>query len=141
MGLRRKSREFALQMLFQADLGHQTREQVQASFWRERIETEPEARDFTEDIFRVACERHDEINAVIERHADNWRVDRMSAVDRNILRAAVAEMLAFPATPAAVVINESLEIARKFSAPESIQFINGVLDSAAREIAKKTVER
>ena len=58
----------------------------------------------------------------------------MAAVDRNILRAAVAELLGFPATPRAVIINEALEIARKFSSPESVQFINGVLDSVGREL-------
>jgi len=61
-------------------------------------------------------------------------MDRMAAVDRNILRAAVAELLGFPATPRAVIINEALEIARKFSSPESVQFINGVLDSVGREL-------
>lgn len=66
-------------------------------------------------------------------------MDRMAAVDRNLLRAAIAELLGFPATPRAVVINEALEIARKFSSPESVQFINGVLDSVGRELEKKAV--
>ena len=132
--MRRKAREFALQMLFQADLGRQSTAQVRASFWREHTDTGGEARAFTEDIFRVAMERQEEVDARIERHAENWRMQRMSAVDRNILRAAVAEMLAFPQTPAAVVINESLEVARRFSSPESVQFVNGVLDSVAREL-------
>jgi N utilization substance protein B len=61
-------------------------------------------------------------------------MERMAAVDRNVLRAAVAELLGFPATPRAVIINEALEIARKFSAPESVQFINGVLDSVGRDL-------
>jgi N utilization substance protein B len=63
-------------------------------------------------------------------------MERMAAVDRNLLRAAVAELLGFPSTPRAVVINEALEIARKFSSPESVQFINGVLDSVGREVQK-----
>ena len=75
-----------------------------------------------------------DIDKLIEEHAENWRMDRMAAVDRNILRAAVAELLGFPATPRAVVINEAIEIARKFSSPESVQFINGVLDSVGKEI-------
>ena len=62
----------------------------------------------------------------------------MAAVDRNILRAAVAEFLGYPTTPRAVVINEAIEIARKFSSPESVQFINGVLDSVGKEIEIKT---
>jgi N utilization substance protein B len=89
---------------------------------------------FAEDIFRVAQDRSAEINRLIEDHAENWRMDRMAAVDRNLLRAAVAELLAFPQTPRAVVINEAIEIARKFSAPESAQFINGVLDSIGKEL-------
>ena len=137
MGTRRKSREFALQMLFQADMGRQNQEQVQHTFWAERNETEPEARGFADDLFRVALERGEEIDGMIERHAEHWRMDRMAAVDRNLLRAAVAEFLTFPQTPRPVVINEALEIARKFSSPESVQFINGVLDSVSKDLAKK----
>ena len=61
-------------------------------------------------------------------------MERMAAVDRNLMRAAVAELVGFPDTPRAVVINEALEIARKFSTPESVQFINGVLDSVGKEL-------
>ena len=134
MGTRRKSRELALQMLFQADMGKQTPETVRQTFWRERGDVAPDIQGLAEDQFRVATDRGEEINKLIEAHAEHWRMDRMSAVDRNILRAAVAELLAFPATPRAVVINEALEIARKFSSPESVQFINGVLDSVGRAL-------
>jgi N utilization substance protein B len=89
---------------------------------------------FAEDIFRVARDRAPEIDKLIENHAENWRMDRMAAVDRNLMRAAVAELLGFPKTPRAVIINEAIEIARKFSSPESVQFINGVLDSIGKEI-------
>ncbi len=135
MGTRRKSRELALQMLFQADMGAQRPEEVQRTFWSERAEqVDSGARGFAEDLFRVATERASEINLLIERHAEHWRMDRMAAVDRNILRAGVAEFLGYPQTPRPVVINEALEIARKFSSPESVQFINGVLDSVAKEL-------
>ena len=77
-----------------------------------------------------------EIDGLIEGHAQHWRMERMAAVDRNLMRAAVAELLGFPDTPRAVVINEALEIARKFSSPESVQFINGVLDSVGKELEK-----
>ena len=133
MGLRRKARELALQMLFQADLGRQTPEHVRKTFWAERSQVDEEARDFAEELFRAATERAEEIDALIARHAEHWRMERMAAVDRNILRAGVAEFLAME-TPRPVVINEALEIARRFSAPESVHFINGVLDSIAREI-------
>ena len=134
MGTRRKSRELVLQMLFQADMGRQTPEQVQRTFWSEHNSATEDVRAFAEDLFRVANDRHGEIDALIERHAEHWRMDRMAAVDRNLIRGAVAELLGFPATPRAVVINEALEIARKFSSPESVQFINGVLDSVGKEL-------
>jgi len=134
MGTRRKSRELALQMLFQADLGQQPIEEVRKTFWPGRGEVAPEVKGFAEDIFRVARDRAPEIDKLIENHAENWRMDRMAAVDRNLMRAAVAELLGFPKTPRAVIINEAIEIARKFSSPESVQFINGVLDSIGKEI-------
>ncbi len=134
MGTRRKSRELALQMLFQLDMGKQEAEQVRKTFWAERKDMDDDVRGFAEDLFRVASERLPEIDRLIEHHAEHWRIERMAAVDRNILRASVAEFLGFPKTPRPVVINEALEIARRFSTPESVQFINGVLDSVAREL-------
>lgn len=134
MGTRRKSRELALQMLFQLDMGKQSAGDVQRTFWGERSEVEPGTRDFADEIFRVAVERKGDIDGMIEKHAEHWRMDRMAAVDRNVLRGGVAEFLGFPKTPKPVIINEALEIARKFSSPESVQFINGVLDSVAREL-------
>ena len=88
---------------------------------------------FSEDIFRVATARTEEIDELIQAHSANWRLNRMPAVDRNVLRAAIAELLGFPDTPFPVVINESLEIARRYSAPESLNFLNGVLDAIARQ--------
>ena len=134
MGTRRKSRELALQMLFQADMGKQSVEQVQKTFWAERRDLEDSVRNFADDIFRVAMERYEEIGQLLEGHTEHWRLARMAAVDRNILRAGVAEFLGFPKTPRPVIINEALEIARRFSTPESVQFINGVLDSVARKL-------
>ena len=134
MGTRRKSRELTLQMLFQCDMGKQTPQQVRQTFWREQGDVGADVQSFAEDLFRVATDRASEINSIIEGHAQHWRMERMAAVDRNLLRAAVAELLAFPDTPRAVVINEALEIARKFSSPESVQFINGVLDSVGKQL-------
>src|SRR5580692_10790046 len=136
MGTRRKSRELTLQMLFQSDMGKQDAEQVRRTFWAEHGTASAEVRGFADDLFRVATDRTAEIDGLIEGHAEHWRMERMAAVDRNILRAAVAELLGYPATPRAVIINEALEIARKFSAPESVQFINGVLDSVGRDLGK-----
>jgi N utilization substance protein B len=121
-------------MLFQMDMGKQTPEQLRNSFWNERGNLDPGTRGFAEDLFQVAAERQQEIDELIQKHAQHWRMERMAAVDRNLLRASVAEFLAYPATPQPVVINEALEIARKFSSPESVQFINGVLDSVGKEL-------
>ena len=136
MGTRRKSRELVLQMLFQADMGRQTPAEVRRTFWSEHNAVEADVRGFAEDLFRVATDRAAEIDGLIEGHAEHWRMDRMATVDRNVLRSAVAELVGFPATPRAVVINEALEVARKFSSPESVQFINGVLDSVGKDLEK-----
>jgi transcription antitermination protein NusB len=136
-GTRRKSRELALQMLFQLDMGRQEPEQVLLTFWSERKDLDEKVRKFADQLFRIALERREEIDQLIERNAEHWRMDRMAAVDRNLLRTGVAEFVGFPSTPRPVVINEALEIARRFSTPESVQFINGVLDSVARELGEK----
>ena len=129
MGTRRKSRELCLQMLFQWDMGKQSPEHVRKTFWAERDEVDADTRGFADDLFNVAVDRQ-------MKHAQHWRMERMAAVDRNVLRAGVAEFLSSRETPRPVVINEALEIARKFSAPESVQFINGVLDSVGKELTK-----
>ncbi|WP_158943900.1 transcription antitermination factor NusB [Granulicella sp. S190] len=137
MGTRRKSRELTMQMLFQGDLGKQTPDQVQKLFWASVEDVDSETRGFAEDLYRIATTRDEEIDKLIEAHAQNWRLERMPVVDRNLLRASVAEMLGFPKTPAAIIINETLEIGRRYAAPESIHFLNGVLDAIARDLLKK----
>jgi transcription antitermination protein NusB len=134
MGTRRKSRELAMQMLFQGDLGKQKPEEVEELFWASREDVDDETRGFADDLHRLATQREDEIDALIQKHAQNWRLERMPVVDRNLLRTAVAEMVGYPKTPAAVIINETLEIARRYAAPESIHFLNGVLDAIGREL-------
>jgi N utilization substance protein B len=133
-GTRRKSRELALQMLFQRDMGQQTPDHVRSTFWNERKDLDEKVRGFADELFAMACDRGEEIDQIIERNAEHWRMERMAVVDRNVLRVGVAEFLGFPDTPRPVIINEALEIGRRFSTPESVQFINGVLDSVAREL-------
>ena len=129
-----------MQMLFQADLGKQQPAEVRKHFWTSREDeqgkqtVEQDARDFAEDLFRVATERSDEIDDLIEKHAQNWRISRMAVVDRNLLRMATAEMLGFKSTPHPIVINEALEIGRRYAAPESVNFLNGVLDAIGRAV-------
>ena len=141
MGTRRKSRELAMQMLFQGDLGKQKPDEVERLFWESRDDVDDETRGFADDLHRVATEREDEVDKLIQRHAKNWRIERMPAVDRNLLRAAVAEMIGFPKTPAPIVINETLEIAKRYAAPESLQFLNGVLDAIGRELLDARLNR
>jgi len=134
---RRKSRELAMQMLFQADIGRQTSDQVRATFWMAGDPVEPEVRGFAEDLFRVATANQEKIDELIIANSKHWRLERMPAVDRNLLRMAVGEMLGFKSTPFPIVINEALEIARRYCAPESINFLNGMLDAIARGLIGK----
>jgi transcription antitermination protein NusB len=136
-GTRRKSRELAMQMLFQGDVGKQTPEQVRATFWKSGDDVEPEVRGFAEDLFRIATANQAQIDELIVANSKNWRLERMPAVDRNLLRMAVGEMLGFKSTPFPIVINEALEIARRYSAPESINFLNGLLDAIAHSLLPK----
>jgi len=129
-----------MQMLFQGDLGKQKPEDVERLFWESRDDVDDETRGFADDLHRLATTREDEVDALIEKHAQNWRMERMPVVDRNLLRTAVAEMLGYPKTPAAVVINETLEIGRRFAAPESVNFLNGVLDAIGRELLEQRLK-
>jgi len=135
MGTRRKSRELCLQMLFQWDMGKQPPETVRKTFWAERAEVDEETRGFADDLFHIAVERQAEVDELIQKHAPNWKIERMATVDRNLLRTGVAEFIGYPQTPKPVIINEALEIARRFSAPESVQFINAVLDAVGKDLA------
>ena len=126
-----------MQMLFQGDLGKQTPDEVRKLFWTSRDDVDDETRGFAEDLYRIATTRQPEIDSLIEAHAQNWRIERMAVVDRNLIRAAVAEMLGYPTTPGPIIINESLEVARRYAAPESVQFLNGVLDAIARDLLNK----
>ncbi len=126
-----------MQMLFQLEMGRQTLDEVRGTFWKSGIEADTAVRGFAEDLFRAAAANREEIDRLIVGHSRNWRLERMAAVDRNLLRMAVGEMLAFKGTPFPIVINEALEIARRYSAVESIDFLNGVLDSIARTLMPK----
>ena len=134
MGQRRKAREYALQMLFQWDITRDSIDQVAASFFSNQPEESQVVVDFANQQLTNTVEHIEQIDEFIRRHAEHWRLDRMAIVDRNILRLAVQEFLYDKETPKTVVINEAIEIARRFSAQESPQFINGVLDSIKKEL-------
>jgi len=126
-----------MQMLYQAEIGKQNPDQVRANFWKAADEVEPEVRAFAEELFSAAIERQGQIDELLVANSKHWRLERMPAVDRNLLRMAVGEMLGFKGTPFPIVINEALEIGRRFSAPESINFLNGMLDAIARGLIGK----
>ena len=92
-------------------------------------------------ISSVVAAHQEQIDELIAANSKHWRLERMPAVDRNLLRMAVGEMLGFKATPFPIVINEALEIARRYSAPESINFLNGMLDSIARSLLAEVSPR
>ncbi|MEO8348554.1 MAG: transcription antitermination factor NusB [Acidobacteriota bacterium] len=131
MGVRRKARELALQMLFEHDVAGTTPEDM---FQRsEDLRNAAEGlSDFTKRLVSGTLEHRDALDALISRQADHWRLMRMPIVDRNILRMALFELLHEPETPRPVVIDEALEIAKRFSTPRSSQFINGILDGVLK---------
>jgi transcription antitermination protein NusB len=133
MGPRRKAREYALQMLFQWDITHDSIEQIASTFF-EAQEENPGVAEFARLLVTRTVEHVEQIDALIQRHAEHWRLDRMATVDRNLLRMATQEFLFDKETPKTVVINEAIEIARRFSTQESPQFINGILDSIKKEL-------
>jgi N utilization substance protein B len=135
MTLRRKAREYALQMLFQWDVGSHDPAQMKANFWK-GTRSEKKTRDFANQLFEGTVAAVGEIDPLITKHAKNWRVERMAAIDRNILRLATYE-LRRDDPPAKVVINEAVELAKKFSSEESAPFINGILDAVAKTGSKE----
>jgi N utilization substance protein B len=132
MALRRKAREFALQMLFQWDLNHQETWRVESHFWK-GVPSEKTTRQFANALFEGAVEAVEELDALIREHSAHWRLERIAAIDRNILRLGIYE-LRKGETPAKVVLNEAVELARKFSDEDSGKFINGVLDAVRKAL-------
>lgn len=135
MGARRKARICALQMLFQYDVSRPRVDQLAEIYWKEfGEEVGLSAQDFSNQLALGAISHLDEIDEMIRKRAENWRISRMAVVDRNILRLAIYEFVYETETPKTVVINEALEIARRFSTYEATQFINGILDAIKRDI-------
>jgi len=127
MGARRKARELALQMLFQHDLSGNAPETICDTF-EDLQKSKPNTREFAVKIFRGTVDHMETIDDMIQAQADNWRLSRMAVVDRNIIRMSIYEFLHETATPKLVIIDEAIEIAKKFGTQKSSQFINGILD-------------
>lgn len=134
---RRRAREYALQILFQIDFKEKkiTDKDIE-TFWSDK-DTSEDIKIFAESLVRGTLDKLNEIDSKIEKIAENWILNRMAAVDRNILRLAAYEILYRKDIPSAVTINEAIEIAKKFSTLEAAPFINGILDRLAKESGKR----
>ncbi|CAN5384166.1 transcription antitermination factor NusB [soil metagenome] len=142
MGTRRKARESALQMLFAADVAKTDENVLTGTYWSELSDSafDEQTRGFANKLTVGTLHEIETIDERIRTRAEHWRIERMAIVDRNVLRLAVYEFL-FSDTPHTVIINEALEIARRFSTFEATQFINGILDAIKHDLAKNPIQK
>lgn len=136
---RRRAREAALQMLYQCDIARTSPDDVIPGYWPAHDPAEElpaRHREFANALVRGTMGRLEEIDRLLGAHAQNWRVGRMAVLDRAVLRLGTYELLAEPATPARVVLNEALELARTYSGDEAVAFVNGVLDGIRKELGR-----
>lgn len=139
---RHRAREAALQMLYQWEVGRVSMLEVRQTFWPQLAESgEPgfsdDLRAFATTLAGGVAAEKDTLDPMISEAAEHWRIERMNVMDRLILRLALYEFLHQPETPAKVIINEALELARTFSGDESVRFINGVLDAVRRKLQRE----
>jgi N utilization substance protein B len=132
VSLRRKSREFAMQMLFQWDMSKQDFAKLEGKFWKSAKAADT-TRAFAEKLFEGAAKDVAVLDALIVGHSDNWRFERMAAIDRAILRLAIHELRAGE-TPPKVVLNEAVDLAKKYSSEESGAFVNGIVDGVRKTL-------
>ena len=137
---RHRAREAAVQMLYQWEVGRVPMDDVRETFWAHAPEGTPlteELRAFATSLATGTAEHIAEIDPLIADAAEHWRIERMNVLDRLILRLAVYEFSYEPGTPGKVIINEALELARSFSADDSVRFINGILDAIRRTLSRE----
>jgi N utilization substance protein B len=127
MGARRKARELALQMLYQHDMSGNPPDMIVSTF-EDLQKSKPNTREFAIKVFKGTVANLPKIDDMIVAQADNWRIERMAVVDRNIIRMSIYEFLHENDTPKLVIIDEAIEIAKRFGTQKSSQFINGILD-------------
>lgn len=128
MRKRTAGREYALQALYQIHITQNSAEDVLKDFWENHEEVDGESREFTEQLVTGTVEHLTHLDEVIKKYAENWNLDRMAVVDRNILRLAAYELLYAADIPPKVSINEAVNLAKKFSQGDSGKFVNGILD-------------
>ena len=129
MGRRRLAREIALQALYVSDVSNTESTEAFAIVTRRGEKADDETLEFARELAMGAIARREELDALIQARAENWAVNRMAAVDRNVLRLAAYELVSAKDTPVGVIIDEAIEIVRKYSAEEATKFVNGVLDA------------
>ena len=132
MGARRKARELAVQMLYQHDMSGNDPDTIISTF-EDLQKSKPNTREFAIRVFKGTIDHLPKIDEMIQAQAENWRLPRMAAVDRNIIRLSVYEFLHEDDTPKLVIIDEAIEIAKKFGTQKSSQFINGILDGILKK--------
>jgi len=133
MGKRRKARECAIQCLYQWDMTGSDMETILAGYW-EAHPSSPKVAEFTEHLVHGTRAHVDEIDPLISAQAEHWRVDRIGKVERSILRLGAYELLYEPDTPNAVVIDEAIEISKRFCGSDAAHFVNGVLDGIREKL-------
>ena len=147
MRKRTRSREFALQILYQLDINHLNISDVLEDFWKDRSDLalsdkekeaiehdkkDSEIRQYAEKLVRGTLEKLESLDKMIERFAEHWEIKRMAYVDRNIMRLSAYELLYFDDIPIKVAINEAVELAKRYGEPDSSKFVNGILDKIAK---------
>jgi len=133
MGTRTKARECAFQMLYQWDITREPMDRVAGLFWQVRTST-PETQAMAERLARGGQAEVERLDEAITAASTNWRFERIAAVDRNILRIAAYELMKEPETPSKVIIDEAVEMAKRFGEADSPPFVNGVLDAVMRKV-------
>ena len=136
MGARRSGREAALQMLFQLEASGERASRVIELFWRS-FEADPEGRPYADELVSGLETRLADVDKLITAASNNWRLERMSRVDRNLLRMSTWELLAKKDVPRAVVIDEAVELAKSYGTEDSSAFVNGVLDRIANDLGRQ----
>ena len=136
MGKRRSSRELALKFLYQFELnGGDLDEQIK--LFLERNSSQEDVANFMKELVVSLIGKMEEIDEIIQKFSDHWILDRMTVIDRNILRMGACELLFNFSTPPKVVINEAIDIAKKYGNEDSPEFVNGILDKVFNEIGQK----
>lgn len=137
MSTRRQARENVMQALYAHALADGPARHFVHTMLEPRLESDPEALAFAEELFRTALDRREETDALIARHTQNWALHRLAQVDRSVLRLAATELLAFEDVPPKVSIDEAIDIAKKYSTPQSGRFVNGILDAVVLDLERE----